>query len=101
MGSEVEEGMGPIEEHILLHQLHLEEHGLHLHLLLHLHKGLVEEHIQAQASGSEGNCVNHVNHLKGQTLRQIYCSLVYMKFSCVRINIKGLPPCPKGYSVPA
>ena len=71
----MEEGMGPIEEHILLHHLHkdlVEEHCLHMHLLLHLHKGLVEEHIQAQASGSGGNCVNHVDHLKGQILRQIY-----------------------------
>lgn len=45
--------MGPIEEHILLHHKDLvEQDSLHLHLLLHLHKGLVEEHIQAQASGS-------------------------------------------------
>ena len=74
MGSEVEEGMGPIEEYILLlhHKDLVEQDSLHLHLLLHLHKGLVEEHIQAQASGSGGNCVNHVDHLKGQILRQIY-----------------------------
>ena len=68
--------MGPIEGHILLHHLHhkdlVEEQSLHLHLLLQLHKGLAEEHIQAQASGSGGNCVNHVDHLKGQILRQIY-----------------------------
>ena len=66
--------MGPIEEHILLlhHKDLVEQDSLHLHLLLHLHKGLVEEHIQAQASGSGGNCVNHVDHLKGQILRQIY-----------------------------
>ena len=61
--------MGPIEEHILLHKDLVEEQSLHL---LHLHKGLVEGHIQAQASGSGGNCVNH---LKGQILRQTYSDL--------------------------
>ena len=114
--------MGPIEEHILHHLHHkdlVEEYSLHQHLLLHLHKGLVEEHIQAQASGSGGNCVNHVliiwkdkywdkfTAILRENMHEGVgswnkCSLVvYMKFSCVRINIKGLSPCPKGYSVPA
>ena len=104
--------MGPIEEHILLHHKDLvEQDSLHLHLLLHLHKGLVEEHIQAQASGSGGNCVNHVLIIwkdkywdkftvNSREKLQVgmgswnKCSLVYIKFSCVRINIKGLSPCP-------